>query len=473
MKSITLNYKPANKLYSTINICKLTKNDFGLKLHNAIVLLLNYLEIDHLEGKKSVQELFNNLDNDSRNIEYLKNISNDKKTANLWYRLQSNYTTKTPNGIHERLIEWKLNSLEGFSKISSGFEAESFTKQGIEELLDQGLTINIVTHVDFSYLGPYSSLGTLTTKTGNVILKSEKFKDWPMFIHCQFSNFPNKEKKGAEHDPGCFYKPKSSFGSNMSLRVFVTDDQEKRILENYKDYFPAGTNSIRPPNKQNYSGVFLSLPSGKSTEQGNKDLNSVYRVNYFINPECLGAYNENTMKFENKNLRKISDEKYNDEYVYNDINCLKKYAYLSGFHDIKDIEDYDLEFELDTQESINKAEKYLCEVAAKKYSFKDLESFFNFDKFEDTQHDNLILAQNCALMKCKTKDEKEAQLKKYISDRYKLDRSKLTHLQARFIAIVEINYSSFSKVSKETQEIIPPQPNFKLISIACTGTSSF
>jgi len=463
MQKIILNYKPANKNYKTFEICELDKKDFNETLYNKIIVFLEKLETEHLNGVKCPVELFKTLNSVFNEQE----LQRDKTTAQEFYRLQS--ICMHESQAMEKKIEWKIKSIAKFTDIQSGFFDEKMTNDDVNKILNKGLILNIVNHVDFCYLGPLSSMEQKSTVKLNTVLTSKDFQSWLIPCHVEFSNYPNKQKDPASKTPGCFFKPASLKPPLTNLRVFMKEGEEARIIQNYKKYFPARLETIKPPNSKS-SGIFISLPySKKDFEFGNVDPLSVKAAKYHINPNVFGPYNPETSLFENKQLELISKDEYKDKFIYSDIQNLSKFQSCCGDSEV-DIDKVKIDNDLSTPEKILETEKYLCTLLSKQFIFKDIEKFFYSNTHETNSRTKILQNKNCELMN--SNSGKNLILKNYLLQLCQHDRSMITYHQANFVAFLKLSYISLERVDKE-KNVLPAQLNFELSSIACLGTTCF
>ena len=462
MSKIILNYRPANKNYKTFKICDLSKKDFNGTLYHKVLLFLRKLTPAHLSGETCPNELFKSLEGEINS----EDLEQDKITAQEFYRLQSKYL----RAIKENRIEWKIKSLTRFTDIESGFFDEKMTKDEVNSIINQGLVLEIVNHVDFCYLGPLSSIEDKTTQKFNKVLTSKEFKSWLIPCHVEFSNYPNKDKDPTSSTPGCFYKQTNFKPPLTNLRVFLKDGEEKRILENYRAYFPANLDTIKPPNSKQYSGLFITLPySKKNFEFGNVDPSSIKTAKYHINPSVFGPFNPESSVFENKHLELISVEDYKDYFIYSDVGNLDKFMSCCGDSKI-DIDNVKINNDLSTPDKIMETEKHLCSILSNQYIFKDIEKFFYSNTFETNSRTKILVDKNYQLST--SKNNKPSILKNYLLQLYQHDRSMITYHQANFVAFLKLSYISLERIDKDKTQH-PPQLNFELDSIACLGTTCF
>lgn len=467
-KNVILKYLPAVKQFKAIELAVLNEDDFNESLFNKIVLFLNTLKEEHLLDHNLAKEMYNGLDDEKSDLSKMKA---DKLVANKFYRLQSIF--KNPQSQATQLIEWQLNNLNNFDAILNGFENEDLNPDDLEKLFEpKNLVISVVFYPDFSYLGPKRLIikketdkpkvqGTVYTK--KFILQSDHFKLWPIIMNVEFSTQlteKNKDDPNAVRHCSCMFKNSSNGKSSMSIKVFPKISDETRINNNYKKYYPEGAKTFL---QAGYGGLFMNLPKSNAGE-GNKDpRKSAPTVKYYMNPDILRGFNQETKKFENELINVVEYDDYESNFILTDVNNLNKFSFAAGSCQFKPIN-------LDLSKSIEELDLDLCKHLETQHKFDDLEMFLNSNTGKTIE--DLLEDQAYAISKKKSKSDKLTVLKKYTNNRLFINRLEPTDHQTNFLLTCYLQYIHLDKFDKKSNAKSSPVFNFEIESLINTGYSN-
>jgi hypothetical protein len=466
---IILKYQPANKTYNAIKLDKLKENDFCENLLNKVILFIESLKDEHLDSANLAKEMFDGLNTEKTNLNTFKN---NKIIANKFYRIQCVFENPTSNT--QMLIEWPLVNLNSFKSINSGFENEITIPEDLIKLYEKNnLEFSVVFYPDFSYLGPQRCLEkkNLAEKKNDIknpdleskpvfILQNKEWQKWPIFINVYFSTLTEVLKDSDSTRISCIYKnTNSKKQTSTSLRVYPKLSEVTRINENYKSYFPSGAKSFL--NSTNYGGIFIGLPK-KNVGVGNVDpVKQKLPVKYFINPEILKGFNEESKKFENESVKFVEEDVYESMYINTDVDNLSKLAFGTGLLP-RTLSPIDL------SNNIEEIEVDLCKFLETQYKFDDYEQFLNV--YNKTTVD-LLDDQIFQIGRKKTKHEKLTVLKKCLNQRLFLDRLESTNHQTTHLITCFLTFINLDKTDKQGVKLAP-QFNFELESLMNMGYSN-